>query len=693
VSEHTLVNLLVVDRALTDIEHIAQTLREAGYVVQLYHAELEKDVYNIIEYKPLDLIMVRLTEGLPTLDKMRTKIKALNQNITLLAIVDEFQQPPPAQLLNDGADNFFLLSDARHLVLTVDKELNNLQMQRQAHSFEARYKEVEGRWRSLLNSSRDAIAYIHEGAHVFTNPAYFNLFGYNGEADLEGVPLMNMVPRDSRDKLKNYLRRSTRAGKSVDPIEIDGLHNNGDKFPMQMECAPTQINEEPCLQILIRQPAAEQTPGQRLEEAAKHDSFTGLYNRRFFTQFLQDRQQRVGDGAVLYILLMDYRAISENLGLEAIDRLALELANLLKQLVSKNDLVARFADPVFTIYTPTADSGTVLKLGEQICEAIKSHATATAHKLVSTNCAIGICLIKKSYDNALQIISHADRACEVARQMGPNHVQIYSPPSDKVSKGGAQEDKLVGLIRDAISGERLHLLYQPIASFQNADERYKVYLRIHGEDNKPLPMDSLAPIAEQRGLMRPLDKWVIVRGIEAMTERYQIGGKPVTLFIRISQNSVTEDTFCEWLGKHLKDAGFAGDVLVFEVTESCAERHYNEATKLRNQLRELKCGFALSHFGTQTSSARILEKFAPDYIKLDGSLIAKLTGTKDRNQQQNLSALIEQAQALQTQVIATHVATAPQIASIWQSGLSLAQGDMVQEPSPDMNFDFQQFAG
>jgi len=38
------------------------------------------------------------------------------------------------------------------------------------------------------------------------------------------------------------------------------------------------------------------------------------------------------------------------------------------------------------------------------------------------------------------------------------------------------------------------------------------------------------------------------------------------------------------------------------------------------------------------------------------------------------------------------VSTAPQMASIWQFGVTLVQGNMVAETSPQMDFDFRQYS-
>jgi EAL domain-containing protein (putative c-di-GMP-specific phosphodiesterase class I) len=181
--------------------------------------------------------------------------------------------------------------------------------------------------------------------------------------------------------------------------------------------------------------------------------------------------------------------------------------------------------------------------------------------------------------------------------------------------------------------------------------------------------------------------------LQTISERYQLLGKPTTLFIRISQNSVAENGFHEWLEKHIKDIGPGGGILVVEVTEQCAERFFKETKQLREHLQRLGCGFALAHFGGRPNSERILNHLLPDYLKLEGSLIEKFAKGRDAEGRRAMAALTQQAQGKNILVVAADIATAPQMASIWQFGVTLVQGDMVQEPGEQMDFDFKQFAG
>jgi EAL domain-containing protein (putative c-di-GMP-specific phosphodiesterase class I) len=194
--------------------------------------------------------------------------------------------------------------------------------------------------------------------------------------------------------------------------------------------------------------------------------------------------------------------------------------------------------------------------------------------------------------------------------------------------------------------------------------------------------------------MHLLDKWVIAQSLEALVKHYQSNGKIATLFIHISSNSLLKQDFCPWLDNKLKDCGLPGTALVLELAEAGTELYFKETQRLREQLRQLECGFAVSHFGGKANSERILVNLIPDYVKLDSALIEKLAkDKKDETSRLVVASITEKAQEMGIPIVATNIATAPQMASIWQFGVTLAQGDMVQEPSAQMDFDFQQFVG
>lgn len=696
-SEQSLVNLLVVDHEPDNVSHIVQTLQTAGHVVQVYHASQEDDIRNAIDYKPLDVIMVRVDESLPAVTQVRTWVTQATNDIPIIALLENEENQNPTELLRSGADNVGYLSDTDYLVLVVGKEIEHLKLRKQVRSQEIRLQESEHRSRNLLDSASDGIAYLHEGAHIYANPAYLKLFGFADESEIEGVALLDLVIPPHHDKLKRFLRSSIRSGKVEESLELTGMNRIKRPFPMKMDCQPTRVNDEPCLQIVIHNSIEQQNYQKQIRELTKRDTLTGLYNRKFFTEHLNKIQagEISTGGGLLYILITEQRKISNQLGLEAADQLLSDLGQRLQQLVPSQALVGHLFDAVFAVYLPETSREDVLKLGQQIREAVNTHVSHAAQQLVSTTACIGICLIQDRRENATQMLSNANQACETARQKGGDEIELYRPP-DSRSALVRQEDEHLLVIRDAIAEERMELAYQPIANFQgNPSERYKVQLRLFDEERSSFSLDVLGQVAESFGLMQQLDKWAIMHSLKDLAVyNKQQEGKSATLFVRISANSVTDIDFCDWLDRRLKDEGLTGNALVIEISEACAEKYFKEAQVLRNRLRDMTCGFALSHFGGRSHSERIMIHLKPDYIKMDIALIEKLAEADgDDSARSALAALAGKAQEMNIPVVAADVSTAFQMASIWQFGVSLVYGNMVQEATPQMAFDFQQFAG
>lgn len=695
-SDLSVINVLIIDRSRSDIDHVVKTLRNDGYQLELVETDQADQARNAINYQILDVILLRMGEGLPAVAEVRLMVTESDQDVPLIVMVDDQhrQQQKPARLLEAGADNYCDLEDADHLVAVVRKELAHSLMRKRGQSFETRFKETETRVRALLENTQEAVAYIHEGVHVYANPAYLQLFGYSHKEELANIQLVHMVPPTYRDALKSVLRRSIRSGKAVEPVELVGLRSNGKTFPILMECAPTRMNDEPCTQVIVRDAAPENSTvnQQHLEELLKHDNATGMYSRRFLLEAMEIDHE----GSVLYILLADYATIRHTMGFEAVDQFLLEVARLLKEMLSPEDIAAPFASGVITIFLPAGSPSDAVGLAGRICPVIAGHSFPINSKMFTTTCCIGICRAKDSQDSTpLQILSNADRACEMARQKGGNRVEVYQPPStDKKTSISPQDEAIIIMIRNALTKGNLHLSYQPIVSFTATEEtRYKVYLQIMDEESdKPQPMEKVGAVATRYGAMEALDKWTIIRALSTLVEKRQEGVKLPILFVRISRNSIVDKQFFDWLAKAFNDSQIPGQHLVLEIKEDNVEDCFEETRYLRVRLRELNCGLALSHFGGKTHSDRLLKEIHPDYIKLDGTLIERLAKSRDENSRRSVAGLAEQAQELNVRVVAAGVSTAPQMASIWQFGVTLVQGSMVAEAGSALDFDFRQYA-
>ena len=74
-----------------------------------------------------------------------------------------------------------LLTDSVSQLIASSENERNYKAQQQ------RLEELEHRYNLLLDSSRDAIAYIHEGLHVYGNRAYLETLRVKDESELAGL--------------------------------------------------------------------------------------------------------------------------------------------------------------------------------------------------------------------------------------------------------------------------------------------------------------------------------------------------------------------------------------------------------------------------------------------------------------------------------------------------------------------------
>ncbi|MDX1656326.1 MAG: EAL domain-containing protein, partial [Candidatus Competibacteraceae bacterium] len=680
-STHPLLRLLIVERSLETIETLARTLREAGYVVDHRYGEDAAQVREAIGEQPLDLILVGQDEELPSLKEVRGWIATTFKDIPILALVGELTPQYFTDALRTGAQNVVSLQSLEHLVLVVEKELFHLENRRQVRRLEARLRESEERARTLLDSSSDAIAYIHEGAHVYANPAYLHLFGYQREQDLEAITLMDMVARADREQLKAFLRRCQN-GKGPKPVRITGRRVDGSHFIMELSCQPATVRNEPSLQILVRN-VAEQTElselRQRVEKLLRHDPLTGLYNRKYFMQLLEQAHARSTEdgsgGALLYLVITDYRTTVERLGLPAGDVLIRDVAAHLKTLAGEDESVARFSDAAFTILTPASSRNETLALAQRLHDGVAEKDFHAGAHLITTACSVGICLIGESHANTDEIIARADRACETARQMGGDQVRFYTPPRTEFQEEPG-ERAAAERIRQAIDEQRLELLFQPIASLMgDTVQRFRAFLTLTDRDGQPLSLRDHAPIAERHGLMGELDRWALNRACETILQRAG-QQQSTTLFVRLSCQSLGDQDFQQWLVEHCRSCGLPQHSLIVEVSEECAEQEFKEIKQLRPDLHRLGCALAVSHFGRSSNAESILRHLLPDYIKLDAVLFEGLERDEDKRQQ--FKTLMDQARNKEIQIIADNVTDTHQLTTLWQLGIDLVQGDIIQ---------------
>ena len=170
---------------------------------------------------------------------------------------------------------------------------------------------------------------------------------------------------------------------------------------------------------------------QKLHEQAISDPLTGLYNRRYLSEFLQRELVRARRSATpVAVVLLDldrFKRVNDSFGHEAGDRVLTAVGALLKSKVRGSDIACRYGGEEFALVMPQAAVDTANRRAEDVRSAIAaldlSHAGKSLGRLTAS---FGIGLFPDHAEDIDSLLRVADVALYAAKGAGRNRVIIGS---------------------------------------------------------------------------------------------------------------------------------------------------------------------------------------------------------------------------------------------------------------------------
>ena len=461
-NEHTL-QLFIIEESRNDAEALANILRNAGQASRPIFAENLDDINASLDQQVPELMLCAMGLEAVSVADVATVLEQRELSVPLIAIAESADEKDVIAAMRQGATDLCSYDQPEHLQLVVKREMSQIKTGQSAQNYELKFRESEKRARMLMESSHDAIAYVHEGMHIFANSSYLEMFGFSDLEEIEGTPILDMVAPEDHDEFKDFLRNYSKDGEQEGSLETHGMLTDGKKFVAEMEFAPASIDGEPCTQIIIRnQSGSSAELEQKLKYLSKQDVLTGLFNRQYFMEELElavtDALSGSSSAAVIYLLMDNFKQIKDNLGIGAADMVISDIGNLLHDQAGENDIVARFGDHSFALLRRDCDSEAIQAVGDNLRRIVEDHIADIRDQSVTTTCSIGMSIVAESTPSAHEVISRADLACEVARSAGGNRVHLHNPVVDE-KIGKERDQQMHALIKDALERVQCQLLY------------------------------------------------------------------------------------------------------------------------------------------------------------------------------------------------------------------------------------------
>jgi len=528
--------------------------------------------------------------------------------------------------------------------------------------------------------------------HVYANPIYLNMFGFNDLEDIEGTPIMDMAVPADHEKLKEFLRsQQADETKMTGTLDITGLKTGGEEFNASMEFTPASYEGEPCTQIIIRARTGDSEElEEKLKSLTRKDMLTGLDNRQHFMDVLDKElahyQNHDHTGAVLFITPDKFKAMKENIGMSGADQIIQEIAGLMSDSLPDALRIARFSDYCYTVFLAGEDNNSILQAAETFRKNTADHIYQIADNSITSTCSIGVSIIGPLDKSGQDVVSFADLACEMAMKEGGNRVHLHNPITDRDAEN-QREVRWLSLVQQALKKNLFQLVYQPVASLHGEPgEQYEVLIRIKSPGDEDVTPAQFLSVASKHDLMTHIDRWVVTHAIKALTA-HRKRAHDTLFFIKISTDSLIEAEFTTWLQQQIKKSKVPGKCMVFELSASSINLHMKTAAEFGAMLTSLGCLLAIEHFTADHDSYQMLKYIKPNFIKIEGQLIRELSAA-DENQEA-IRKLADKAQSLGIATIAHFVEDASSLAVLWQCGINYIQGNFLQAPSEKMTYDFE----
>jgi diguanylate cyclase (GGDEF)-like protein len=433
---------------------------------------------------------------------------------------------------------------------------------------------------------------------------------------------------------------------------------------------------------------------EQIRLLAYYDALTGLPNRRFFLQQLEqalvfaNRNDRML--AVLFLDLDRFKLVNDTLGHGVGDRLLQDVADRLLRCVRRSDclaraeeagppsLVSRLGGDEFTIMLSDIDHfQDVAKVARRILEAVSlPYALEGQEVFISTS--IGISLYPFDASTANDLIRNADGAMYQAKEQGRNGYQIYD---ESMNAKALERIILESQLHKALKEEEFTIFYQPqVSSRTGRVVGVEALVRWKSRELGMVEPGRFLPLAEEVGLVIQIDQWVMMNACRQHKAWLDAGLPPVTLALNISGQHFQRSELLETVTAAITESGLDPGLLELELTEGVLMAHTEKTVKTLKALKEMGVRLAIDDFGTGFSSLSYLKRFPLDVLKIDRTFINDITD--DPDDAAITLATIEMAHTLKLQVIAEGVETKAQLDFLMKNGCDVYQGYLFSRPVP-----------
>jgi len=649
--------------------------------VRTLFADTGNAVTRTFESEQVDMIVVQVDPA--DIALFEASVRAAREQdrfVPVLAMIEEDDSASAMAVAAVGVEGFVNQAGLRQLKRLALGQVESLQARKDAEQALKSLADIEDRYTLLLDSSSEAIAYIHEGLHIYANRAYLELFGFSTFDELEGLSMLDLLsPSDEVPDLKQVLKAIARDDLPDEALQLNAHRQDGSAFTAVVDFSPARYGGEYCAQMLVREKVSQADPEleEELRKLKTSDLLTGMLNAPAFIELLNSTTDGRVDSSGLSVLVLsldNHDELLDKVGVGATDDLVRETAELFRDVVGEDYTMARLRDHTFALIADCADRSEAERLASDIVENCSGRIIDIRDNSLTVSVGVGLAIAGSELPHPEVLIEQAESALTEALRAGGNGFVRYRP---RVSAEGDEDDAAwTERLRHALDHDEFGLVTSPITSME--DDEFlisEIETRLRPEDSDEVVLPSVyMHIASRVGLAPRIDAEMMDRLQALAGERKDENGQ---WLVPLSLDTISDEQSAQDLFKRLGDPALNPRRMIFGFREPEIREKLRPVQSFIKRFRESGCRFALCDIGPEAPAESLLRHLDVEFARLAPEMIQDLSDNDKLRQK--LSTLVSHAREHDARIIAPKVENTGDLATLWQFGIILVQGEFVRE--------------
>ncbi len=425
---------------------------------------------------------------------------------------------------------------------------------------------------------------------------------------------------------------------------------------------------------------------ERLAAAAQHDPLTGALNRLGLSNRIDEaiaNDRDLGPAALCYVDLDRFKMLNDMFGHQAGDVVLIDVVARLRRALGDEAVISRLGGDEFVIMLAAADQSVQEGLAWKALAAITEHPYHLNDRSFSVTASIGVFRLIAGLPQA-ELIAGADRACQEAKRRGRNQVVMCMDPQALIQRR-MKELSIVTRLHEEQTFAEFELFAQPIFALRKpAAYAGQIQLRHREDDGTLMSAEPLIRAAEQSGEMTRIDRWVLRRTLEWLSENAVAARQFDFISVHLSGTSLNDEFFKTFVIALLQKHASVADRVVVEMTEAVAMQDIFMMKRFVESVRSTGARLALNEFGSGYSNFSSIAEIPASFLKIDRGFVGALRG--ERSTAPIIRTMQTLAHELQMDCLADGIEDPETLEMLRSIGMDYGQGQMLGEAMPIETF-------